>query len=602
MTQDTSLPELVLGYCRQVGALVEPPAYGVSETLLPDEVAARWGVAPIQRFVFESANQGQNTTYLHYGHALVETIVDELRGQSADGQFFINNVRSEKPGLFAAIEKTFSLPNAKIFPIPMAKEQARLHHYVRFNFKVSLIADEKRELILPLWMDLQNGYPVKGADIERLGILDPDNDYAQTPPAAASWIEGHPLSPNVLAGLLERARQSATGELGETLSHLQKRLARFLELDRARLNDYYADLLKDAERRLKKAEEDRHPALKAKIAAIVAERESKLADVEQKYHLRVQLELVSLAVIALPKLDLTVEIRKRTSTIKRTVGWNPLLHIVDPLACDVCNHSGTTLHLCDNGHLAHTDCLAPQCVECKRTFCQKCAQEVTTCAVCDRPICVHSLTRCAECKRVTCSDHVGECHALDGEPRKNVSEKKAEITETRAGEKESSHKTETTPKEKKPPKRETPKAAAYPKRFSAPPKPLADYVEVYADPAEGTITAYMIRRQHELAVRWWSLTEEGISVKCQCEKMWKCEADGMVYRPAPAGDLERQLDYLLGLFREEYNLPDKKTRYFQVRLGKPFDEKKLKIPASWRDEAALARARQGFERLRKKRS
>ena len=607
MTQDTSLSELVLGYCRQVGALVEPPAYGVSETLLPDEVAARWGVAPIQRFVFESANQGQNTTYLHYGHALVETIVDELRGQRADGQFFINNVRPEKPALFAAIEKTFSLPNAKIFPIPMAKEQARLHHYVRFNFKVSLIADEKRELILPMWMDLQNGYPVKGADIERLGILDLDNDYAQTPPAPAfgtapgGWNEEPPLTPKTLAALLERARQSVTGELGETLSHLQKRLARFLELDRARLTDYYADLLKDAEHRLKKADEDRRPALEAKIAAIVAEREAKLADVEQKYHLRVQLELVSLAIIALPKLDLTVEIRKRTAVVKRTVSWNPLLHIVDPLACDVCHRSGTTLHLCENGHLAHTDCLAPQCVECKRTFCQKCAHEVTTCAVCDRPICVHSLTRCAECKRVTCSDHAGECHALDGEPRKIVvGGKKAEITESRAGKKEASPKTESAPKEKKPLKRETPKAAAYPKKFVAPPKPLADYVEVYADPSEGTITAYMIRRKHELAMRGWVMTGEGIAVTCQCEKMGQCEADGMVYRPSD--DLERQMDLMLTRFREEYLLPDKKTRYFQVRLGKPFDEKKLKIPASWRDEATLERARQGFERLRKKRS
>jgi hypothetical protein len=49
------------------------------------------------------------------------------------------------------------------------------------------------------------------------------------------------------SALLERARQAVPHELGETLSNLQKRLARFLELDRARLNDYYADLLKGEE-------------------------------------------------------------------------------------------------------------------------------------------------------------------------------------------------------------------------------------------------------------------------------------------------------------------------------------------------------------------
>lgn len=602
MTQDTSLSELVLGYCRQVGALVEPPAYGIYETLLPDQVAARWGVAPFQRFVFDSANNQDGATFLHYGHAFVETIVNELRWQSANGQFFINNVRPEKPGLFAAIEKTFSLPNAKIFPIPAAKEQARLHHYARFNFKVSLIADEKRELILPLWMDLQNGYPVQGADIERMGILDVDNDYVQTPPAPALWIEGHPLSPNILAALLERARQSVTRELGETLSHLQKRLARFLELDRARLTDYYADLLKDAERRLHKSDEERRPALESKMAAIIAERESKLADVEQKYHLRVQLELVSLAVIALPKLDLTVEIRKRAATIKRTVSWNPLLHIVDPLACDVCNHSGTTLHLCDNGHLAHTDCLAPQCVECKRAFCKKCAHEVTTCVVCARPICVHSLTRCAECKRVTCSEHLGECHALGGEPRKIVSVENVGVAELtpRAAPREASLKTESTPKAapRKLLKREIPKAKPSFPKISAPPKPLADYVEVYADPSEGTITAYMMHRKNELAARWWTMTDEGILANCKCEKLWKCEANGIVYRPSD--DIERQMNLLLTRFREEYHLPDNKTRYFQIRVGKPFDEKKLKVPASWKVEETLERARRGFEKLSKK--
>jgi len=182
MAQDsTSLEQLVLGYCRQVGALVEPPAYGVYEILLPDQTAARWGISPHQRVIFDAANNQDGVIFLHYGHALVETIVEELRGQSANGHFFINNVRPEKPGFLSEVERTFSLPNAKFFFIPAEKERARLHHYARFNFKVSLVADEKRELVLPVWMDLQNGYPINGADIERLGILDADNHFAQIP-------------------------------------------------------------------------------------------------------------------------------------------------------------------------------------------------------------------------------------------------------------------------------------------------------------------------------------------------------------------------------------------------------------------------------------
>jgi len=182
------------------------------------------------------------------------------------------------------------------------------------------------------------------------------------------------------------------------------------------------------------------------------------------------------------------------------------------------------------------------------------------------------------------------------------SQKKAEVTESGQGAalREASLKTGSTPKEKKLLKREMPKAKPSFQKISAPPKPLADYVEVYADPSAGTITAYMIHRKRELAARWWTMTDEGILVNCQCEKMRDCESNGMVYRPSPPGDVDQQMNYLLGLFREEYHLPDNKTRYFQIRVGKPFDEKKLKVPASWKDEETLARARQGFERLSRK--
>ncbi|MBI3161652.1 MAG: hypothetical protein HYZ23_04045 [Chloroflexi bacterium] len=615
MAQDsTSLEGLVLGYFRQVGALVEPPAYGAYEILLPDEAAARWGISPHQKIVFDAAHQQDGVTFLHYGHALIETIAEELCGQSANGQFFINNVRPEKPGFASEIEKAFSLPNSKIFFIHAEKEKIRHHHYARFNFKVSLVADEKRELVLPVWMDLQNGYPVSGAEIERLGILDEENQFLHAPSAPAFWNDepaltpgpsperrGEPaLSPKTLSALLERARQAVPHELGETLSNLQKRLAHFLELDRARLNDYYDHLLKDAKKRLQKTEEDRRAALEAKIGVIQAERESKLLDVEQKYHLRIQLELVNLAIISVPKLDLMVEIRKRISTIQRAVTWNPLLHTIEPLLCDVCNRGGMTLHLCENGHLVHAECLAPQCVECKRTYCQACAQEVTECVVCARPICAHSLTRCKECQRVTCAEHAGECHALDGEPRKIVAGgEKVEETEPASGKKEASAKVASASGvAKKSVRKEIQKAKPIPQKFGAPPKPLADYVEVYSDPAEGTITAYMMRRQSELAVHWWAMTDEGISVNCRCEKMWNCESNGMVFRPSD--DIERQMSLLLTRFREEYNLPDKKTRYFQIRLGKPFEEKKLKIPSGWRDEAILEKARKGFDELSKR--
>ena len=629
MSDDTSLQELVLGYCRQVGGLVEPPAYNIYEVLLPNEAASRWGLSAYQRFTFyaEAANEVNNVTYLHYGQELVETIVNELHQKNANGQFFINNVRPEKPALFAAVEKTLLGNNAKLFLVPDAAVQVQLHHYVRYNFKVSLISDEKREIVLPILMDLQNGYSVNKNEIERLAILDSENQFPQLELAAPSWIEENQLSINVLKGLLERARKSIPMELADTLEGSQKRLSHFLELDRARLNDYYADLLKDAERRLQKAEDERRSMIEAKLAAINAERQSKLEDVEQKYHLRIQLELLNLALISQPKLDLTVEIRKRTVSVKRTVTWDPLLHIIELLPCDVCGQPMNSFSLCEYGHLAHTECLAAQCVDCKRTFCQKCSDKVQTCTVCDRPVCIHSLIRCAECGRVTCRDHLNECHAENGQPHRVQIHKTPERleTDTREGQtsalkaaeksqleaKTHANLSRQRTEQKQAQKRESARTKMLSSKFTSGDakqhpfsvtsvtnrKTLGDRIEVYADPGESIITAKVMTKKHEIAIRMWKLFDDGLSVFCSCEKGLDCQENSLIYRPFDLERIELQINSFIKKLQDEYGVEDKKVKYFHIRQEVAYAETKIKLPSTWKDAAVLKQAQAGFDKL-----
>lgn len=619
MPQDTPLQDLILGYCRQVGGLVEDPAYGVHEVLLPDEVAARWEIDPHQKFIF-SAGDGNSSiedkpgsgedkpTLLHYGHPLVETVVEELRRQPANGLFFINDVRLEKPGLFTVIEKTLIFPNAKLFSVRGAMERRRVYHYVRFNFKASLIADEKRELILPVWMHLQGGYAVKGDKIQGLVALDVENQFPNLDPAEPFWLPRPPanlLSEEVLRPLLERARQAAYHELGGTLESLQARLKRFLELDRARLQQYYDDLKKNAQKRLQKADEARRPALEAKLAAIEAEHQSKLEDVEQKYHLRVELELINFAVIAQPKLDLPVEVKKRTATIKRQVVWDVLRHAVEPPACDVCGQPGETLQLCEQGHLAHADCLAPQCVECKRTFCQICAEKVSLCVVCDRPVCGYSLVRCSACQRVTCQEHMNLCHAADGEPQRvqftqepAAAPEKAtpdvagpspsQAIEPTGGGK--SRKKKETPRGKKASQKGTPVKKARPSG------PVGDYIEIYSEPGRALVSAYVMVRRREIALRTWELGDEGIAVHCKCED-WFCRNNGIVYRPAHEDQLEQQLMFYIREFMKEHHVPRNKVRFYRIRMGEAYEARKLILTGKWKNPEVLETARSGFDKL-----
>jgi len=621
MSQDTSLQDLILGYCLQVGGLVEPPAYGIYEVLLPEKVANRWGIASHQQFTFPTDGElysdagaaGQAVTLLHYGHPLVETITEELRLQYTNGIFYINNIRLEKPSLFTVIDKSLAFPNARLFPVSSAVERKRLYHYVRFNFKASLIADEKRELIFPVWMHLQHGYAVEKDELERLAALDAKSQFHQLNTAGPLWLPKpaeNLLAEDVLRPLLERAHLAARELLTPNLETLHRRLQRYLELDQARLQGYYDDLKKVAERRLVKAKADRRPALEAKIAAIEAERRAKLADVEQKYRIRVDLELINLAVIAQPKLDLRVEIKKRSVATQRRVTWDPLRHVIEPLACDVCGLPGEELHLCENSHLTHSGCQAPQCVDCKRIFCLLCAESVQTCVVCDRPVCVHSQVRCPSCQRVTCQEHKELCHAADGEPQlvkassglAAISEQAApsnqhpQVTKQPEERKLTSNKPPSKPSTKKKPARRE-KAST---KSSTSKKALSGragaFVEVYSDPRLGIVSAYLMVRKREIAVRTWELTSDGIAVHCRCED-WFCAQNGLVYRPGRVDEIEQQIMFYLREFIDEYDVLEKKLRFFRQRRGDMHKERRLILTGKWKDPAVLEKARIGFGKL-----
>ena len=608
MSEDTSLRDFILGYCQQVGGLIEPPAYGIHEVLLPEEVAARWGVDSFQRFTFTPESRAERgATALYYGHPLVEAIVFELRQNPANTRFFINPPRLEKPGLYELVAKTLTFPNAR--PAASHTQRTRLYHYVCFNFKASLVSDEKHELLVQLWMHLQGGYRVQGSEIQTKTALDLENASPHLDAVPPAWRalqpKENPLSSETLTALLDRARLAVLDEIAPTLETAQKRSRHFLDLDRARLEDYYADLQRDLEKRLSRSESERRPALEAKLSILKTERQSKLADAEQKYRLRLDLDLINVAVIAQPKIELDIEITKRGVIAKRSVAWDPVRHILEPLVCDVCGQPGEGLHLCESEsggsnlrHLAHTACLAPQCSDCKRTFCQLCADKVHTCVVCDAPVCVHSLVLCNSCGRETCQKHPNLCHAADGQPQRIVvtaqaepqSQPKAEAPKPTAA-KLPKMNVQTGGKAKTPQPKKPVKPASLPKT------PTAQRIQVEVEIGRAEVRAFALNKEREIAMRVWELADDGIGVTCRCEKGWSCQADGVIHRPAEAGQIEAQLMRLIRAFGVEYGVPEKKISVLRMIGGHVLEDRRLNLPLAWKDPGSLAAAQAGFDKL-----
>ncbi|HUN23349.1 MAG TPA: hypothetical protein PK299_09485 [Anaerolineales bacterium] len=584
MKNPISIEELVIGYCRESGALVEPPAFGIYEVLLPDAVAHRLQVTPHQHWNF--SQDSQDAEYLFFGHPVVEKVVDEIRLLTANANLFINNVRVDKPNLFEAVEKAIGISNAKFFRVNGAIERPAHYHYVCFNFKVSLIADEKREMLATVYLHLQGGYAVSWAEINKFAIFEEKSTHPNYWQAEPFWQKGTPLSEEVLSPLLERAVQAVPTAMGTQLQQLEKRLQHFLTLDQARLTDYYSGLLKDLEKRLARAEPERQSAMQAKMLATQNEMQFKLQDVAQKYHLRIQLELLNLAVFAQPKLELPVEISKRNVSVRRMAVWDPLLHIVEPMICDVCGQPGKRLTLCENGHLAHAECLAPQCVDCKRSFCNTCRDQVLTCVVCDRPVCVQSHVHCPTCQRTTCQTHKGECHAEQGQPRKVGG---AVIQAS-----------PTVPAKSV--------IQATPTLTSAKPKPSAKKsiqqkesatIEHFMDvvTSREEIFAEIRTNRGKIAKRTWFLGRNGINVICTCDNP-TCKVSDFTHRLQAVQYQKVFLARELDQFASEFQVKETNVRYFRLHQTIRQPEKTLKTPGMWQDEPLIQELGEKFDRLK----
>ncbi|MCC7352589.1 MAG: hypothetical protein IT330_02440 [Anaerolineae bacterium] len=409
------LEEFVLSYAEAQGALVERPAYGLIDILLPEKEGGRLGVDPFLQLTFspEVAAAHPDSLHLTIAHPLVERIIAAARTLDRPTRWYINEVRLEKRDLFDLIKREMVFPNAWLQPETGAIPQARLHYYVRFNFKAALISDEKEEEVVSVLLDVQAGKPA--AALEAVGdrlLLEREPRFREMPVAPLLWQpDSVPLSDSALGGLQVRAGQAVAQKRNQRLEAARRRAARHLELDQARLVAFYDEMETDLQRRLARTEDPAQRAvLEQKMTFARNDRESKLADVAAKYRLRLALELINTAVIAQPKLALPAQVENRYTEARPLFVWDPFLHRLEPLLCQACGEAVYRLHLCANGHLACDHCIAG-CDFCKREFCQLCAADIAPCAVCARPVCVKSGVRCTVCGKTTCQEHRGRCHS-----------------------------------------------------------------------------------------------------------------------------------------------------------------------------------------------
>jgi len=413
MTEDNAFSELrrfLVDGLPTLGALADLPRHDLVELLLPEDMATSLGTSGFLRLALtpETAKATAEATYLAYGSDLLDRLIALARSGEHVGRWYVTGLAQPVKNLRQELTRRVKFPNAWLNP-SIQQDELQYHYAVAFWFRVVYLSHEKREALHSIALDLHTGRRV---NLPALLLETLDQEGNPTTAVAPFWTPATASTPLDLAAALTLAQERAAillqHDLADTLSTASQRAARRLEEAQARLHVFYDDLSKTLERRRQRAEdEERGAALAAKIEAVQAERQKKLAEAEEQHRLRVTLRLVAAALIARPMMTTQVYVENRFAKVALPIAWDPVAKDLSLPVCQVCGQATDRLHLCASGHLVCPDD-ALHCSACTRELCRSCG--VATCVVCHQPLCSRHQMVCPTCGQITCQEHQEQCH------------------------------------------------------------------------------------------------------------------------------------------------------------------------------------------------
>lgn len=234
-------------------------------------------------------------------------------------------------------------------------------------FRYTAISDEQRTGLLVFGINLANGSaldPCVDAFLE--AVLQADGpDTARMPPDVT-------LPPLWPATRLHTAVTRALPARVRTHLHLfLQGMQRRQERDLARVHEYYTGLRQEAWQRLQKQSTDSSRD-QLRLDAAAREYQAKVADLRQKYALRVSVDLEQTLEVLVPVQRLTLTIKRRKGERQVALDWHPLARRLDLLPCEWSYTAEVPRVVCDDAlHLVSPAGHAP-CPQCDRSYCRAC--------------------------------------------------------------------------------------------------------------------------------------------------------------------------------------------------------------------------------------
>jgi len=270
------------------------------------------------------------------------------------------------------LEHTLTLQNAVYRFINVTPAWTR---YLVLTFHFTALSDEKRDGITHLALNLANGSALdEFVDALLEAANNPQLERNDSVPIGAGLP---PLWKVPRFG--EIIHRALPVRIRGHLAPFFKSMNRRLERDLARLQDYYSDLRQESLARLRKqaTEMDRE---RLRLDAIAREYGAKVADLQQKYAMRIDAEWVQTLELIMPVMRFNLMIKRRKGERRLHLDWNPLVRRLEPPPCEYSYTSAGGRVVCDEAlHLVSPEAHGP-CGACGKAYCRACyAQKCPKC-------------------------------------------------------------------------------------------------------------------------------------------------------------------------------------------------------------------------------
>ncbi|MBI5650260.1 MAG: hypothetical protein HZC40_07430 [Chloroflexi bacterium] len=339
------LEQFLIEYVDAVGGLadaIEPQVYDV---LMPDaDTPMRVAFDP------DALPEHPSAQLLTFGSALLDDVLARAQMRGQIGLAFLDDTHLRPHALAERVTRDLVLPEAVALRIEQIRPRYVTH--TLFWFEVTYLGDEKEQALYPLALDryynrqvryldeLLNGQ--RFADTRRWTFAD-----ATSQPLERAYVAARDAIVRTVRADVHARQHQTQVRLGEQTERMKR---------------YYADLRAELAERIEKAHArgDESESLGLRQNALNREEALRLDELTRKAQLRVQLKLVNLLHVKIPRLFISTRVTaKQFPTIHPatlTLTWDPLVEKTDALVCPHCQRPTFELRVNRQGVLHCAEC------------------------------------------------------------------------------------------------------------------------------------------------------------------------------------------------------------------------------------------------------